>query len=56
MSDIKKQITLNVTGNQRTKKYNIQLTEVTDNYSNVINIGDKLYSQVEMVILFTVFI
>lgn len=42
MSNIKKQITLNVTGNQRTKKYNIQLTEIKDAYSNVINIGDKI--------------
>lgn len=42
MSNIKKQITLNVTGNQRIKKYNIQLTEITDTYSNVINIGDKI--------------
>ena len=42
MSSIRKQITLNVTGNQCVKKYNIQLTEITDNYSNVINIGDKI--------------
>lgn len=42
MSNIKKQITLNVTGNQCVKKYNIQLIEVTDMYSNVINIGDKI--------------
>ena len=42
MSNIKKQITLNVTVNQRIKKYNIQLTEITDTYSNTINIGDKI--------------